>query len=124
MVSGIEHTAIASSDPEALARWYVDTLGFQVNYHSEKSRTTFVKAPDGGMIEMILASDRPRTEAGMRDPGLRHLALTVADFPAAYAKLQAKGVRFLAEPDLKGANRVVFLTDPDGNILHLLQRQK
>jgi len=47
MVSGIEHTAIASPDPRRLAQWYVEHLGFVINYQSASSSTTFVKAPDG-----------------------------------------------------------------------------
>lgn len=124
MVTGIEHAAIASPDPVKLAQWYVDTLGFAVNYFSEKTRTTFVRTPDGSMIEIIQANDRPRPEGDMRDAGLRHLALTVTDFATAYRRLQDHKVNFLGEPEIKSGNQVVFFTDPDGNILHLLQRGK
>ena len=47
MVKGIEHTAIASPEPERLAQWYVEHLGFAINYQSKNSRTVFVKAADG-----------------------------------------------------------------------------
>jgi glyoxylase I family protein len=124
MVTGIEHAAIASPDPEALARWYVETLDFKINYFSEKSKTTFVKAESGAMIEIIKSNDKPRPAQDLRDPGLRHLALTVSDFAAVYDRLKAKGVAFLSEPEVKGGNSLVFFTDPDGNILHLLQREK
>jgi glyoxylase I family protein len=124
MVTGIEHAAIASPDPEALARWYVETLDFQINYFSEKSKTTFVRAANGAMIEIVRSNDKPRGGLDMRDPGLRHLALSVSDFAAVYERLKAKGVAFLTEPEIKGGNSVVFFTDPDGNILHLLQREK
>ena len=55
MVIGIEHTAIASPDPEKLARWYVDHLSFTINYQSATSKTTFIKAPNGSMFEIILS---------------------------------------------------------------------
>lgn len=120
MVTGIEHTAIASPDPQKLAQWYVDTLGFVINYNSGK--TVFVKAPDGTMLE-IITSEGEAAPAGMKRPGLRHLALTVSDFDAALAKIREKNVNFLTEPaDAKGV-KTVFFTDPDGNILHLIQRQ-
>jgi glyoxylase I family protein len=124
MVTGIEHAAIASPDPEALARWYVETLDFQINYFSEKSKTTFVKAANGAMIEIVKSNDKMRGGQDMRDPGLRHLALSVSDFTAVCDRLKGKGVTFLTEPEIKGGNSVVFFTDPDGNILHLLQREK
>jgi glyoxylase I family protein len=123
MFDGIEHTGIASPEPERLAQWYVDTLGFAINYRSESSRTCFVKAPNGSMIEIILA-EAPGGPYRMKDPGLRHLALAVKDFDAALAALQAKGVQFLTEPSASKGNRVVFFADPDGNILHLIHREK
>lgn len=119
MIQGIEHSAIASPDPAALAQWYVDTLGFVINYRG--STAFFVKAPNGSMIEIIPAEgDRgPNT---LKSPGLRHLALTVSDFENAYATLKRKNVTFLSEPQESKGNKVVFFTDPEGNILHLLQR--
>ena len=119
MIRGIEHTAIATPDPAALAQWYVDTLGFVINYRG--STAVFVKAPNGSMIEFIPAEgDRgPNT---LKSPGLRHLALLVDDFETQYAMLQRKGVHFIGEPSESKGNKVVFFTDPEGNILHLLQR--
>ena len=124
MVSGIEHTAIASPDPRRLAQWYVEHLGFVINYQSASSSTTFVKAPDGSMIEIIESKGALPGVPAMRDPGIRHMALTVADFDAAYAGLRAKNVHFLGEPEDKGGNQLVFFNACDGNILHLLKRQK
>jgi glyoxylase I family protein len=123
MVKGIEHTAIASPDPERLSQWYVETLGFTINYQSKNSRTRFVKAPDGSMIEMIEAAGAAAGVAGMNDPGLRHLALTVEDFAGECQRLKDAGVSFLSDPATKGGNSTVFFTDPDGNILHLLHRE-
>ena len=124
MVKGIEHTAIASPDPERLAHWYVDHLGFAINYQSKNSRTVFVKAPDGSMIEIIEAGAPAAGVAKMNDPGLRHMALTVDDFDAACRSLKERGVAFLTEPATKGGTSTAFFTDPDGNILHLLHREK
>ncbi len=124
MVSGIEHTAIASPDPQRLAQWYVDHLGFVINYQSKKSRTVFVKTPDGSMIEIIESSGPVEAAPALRDPGIRHLALTVADFPAACESLKSQGVALLGEPQISGGNSLLFFADCDGNILHLLHRDK
>jgi glyoxylase I family protein len=119
MVKGIEHTAIASHDPQRLAQWYVETLGFVINYNS--GRTVFIKAPNGTMIEIITAEGEAAPQT-MKSPGLRHLALTVDDFDSAYRKLQAAGVEFVGEPSETKGTRLVFFKDPDGNFLHLIQR--
>jgi len=120
MIVGLEHTAIAAADHRGLAEWYVNTLGFIINYQS--ANATFVKAPNGYMIE-IIAAEGERPAAGMKTPGLRHLAVAVKEFEQVYADLQAKGVRFLTEPVESKGNKVVFFTDPEGNILHLLERE-
>jgi glyoxylase I family protein len=120
MVRGIEHVAIASPDPAALAQWYVEHLNFVINYQSP--RTVFVKAPDGSMIE-ITTSEGERIEQSLKQPGLRHLALTVDDFESTYDALKSKGVRFLDEPSDKKGVKTVFFTDPEGNVLHLIQRE-
>jgi glyoxylase I family protein len=123
MVTGIEHTAIASPDPLALARWYVDALGFTINFQPAGTKTVFVRAADGSMIEIIESAPGTRPADGMNPAGLRHLALTVADFPGMVASLRARGVSFLTEPQSNAGNSVVFFADPDGNLLHLLHRE-
>jgi glyoxylase I family protein len=124
MVTGIEHVAIASSDPLRLALWYVEHLDFVINYQPASSQTVFIKAADGSMIEIIESAPDTVPAAGMNPAGLRHLALTVADFPEVYASLKSKGVRFLTDAQTTNGNSLAFFTDPDGNILHLLHRER
>jgi glyoxylase I family protein len=121
MFTGLEHTAIASPDPEKLAGWYVQHLGFRINY--EYAGNYFVRAPDGSMLEIIPA-EGDRAPQTMKDPGIRHLAITVDDFDAAYERLRGNGVQFLTEAYVNHGNRLVFFTDGDGNILHLIHRAK
>jgi len=123
MVTGIEHVAIASPDPLRLALWYVEHLDFVINYQSAHSQTVFIKAADGSMIEIIESAPDTVPAAGMNPAGLRHLALTVADFPGTYARLKEKGARFLTDAQATNGNSLAFFTDPDGNILHLLHRE-
>jgi glyoxylase I family protein len=122
MINGIEHLAIASPDPSRLAQWYVDHLDFVVNWRSSRSKTLFVKAPNGVMIEIIESHNQP-APAHMRDAGLRHVAIAVSDFAAVHARLREQGVAFLSEPESSGGNTVAFFTDCDGNLLHLLHRE-
>ena len=102
----------------------MELFGFTINYHSASSKTTFVKAPNGSMLDIIVSNGAPRQSQTLRDVGIRHLALAVTDFDAVYERLKTAGVRFVSEPENNKGNRVVFFTDPDGNYLHLLQREK
>jgi glyoxylase I family protein len=121
MFVGLEHTAIASPSPAKLAQWYVDHLGFRINF--EYDGNYFVRAANGAMLE-IIPSEGARAEQKMRDEGIRHLAIQVSDFDAAHASLQKQGVNFTGQPYVNQGNRLVFFTDCDGNFVHLIQREK
>jgi glyoxylase I family protein len=119
MFKGLEHTAIASPNPRALAQWYVDHLEFVINF--EYDGNFFVRARNGSMLE-IIPSEGTRGPQKMKDPGIRHLAIDVDDFDAAHADLKSKQVSFLTEPINNQGNRLVFFSDLDGNIVHLISR--
>jgi glyoxylase I family protein len=121
MFLGLEHTAIASPDPKRLADWYVEHLEFHINF--EYAGNYFVKAKNGSMLEIIPSAG----EAGpneMKTPGIRHLAIAIEDFDAAYAALQAKNVEWVGAPFENQGNRLAFFKDADGNLCHLIQREK
>lgn len=121
MFRGLEHTAIASPDPRGLAEWYAAHLDFVINY--EYAGNYFVRAANGSMLEIIPGAGA-LTPPRLDDPGIRHLAIDVDDFDAAHQRLQAAGVRLLGEPMEKQGNRLLFFADRDGNILHLIQRER
>jgi glyoxylase I family protein len=121
MFVGLEHTAIASPSPAKLAAWYVEHLGFRINF--EYDGNYFVRAANGAMLE-IIPSEGARAEQKMRDEGIRHLAIEVTDFDAAHAALKAQGVNFTGQPYVNQGNRLVFFTDCDGNFVHLIKREK
>jgi len=62
MFRAIERTAIATPDPEKLAAWYVDILGFRINHRYGPN--VFVRAPDGGVLELIPADNGDRPSSG------------------------------------------------------------
>lgn len=121
MFKGLEHTAIASPNPRALANWYVEHLEFVINF--EYDGNYFVRAKNGSMLE-IIPSLGDRGPQNLKDPGIRHLAVDVDDFDAALEQLRAKKVNFINEPFENQGNRLVFFTDLDGNYLHLIARLK
>jgi glyoxylase I family protein len=120
MFTGLEHTAIASPNPERLANWYVRHLEFHINFTYDGNY--FVKAANGTVLE-IIPSEGERAEQAMKSPGLRHLAIAVDDFDAAAAALAGSGVELQKPFEVKG-NRLVFFTDCDGNLIHLIHRLK
>ena len=121
MFQGIEHFAIASPNPKRLAEWYVSTLGFEISF--EYAGNYFVEAQNGGLIE-IIPSEGEAPGASARTPGMRHIAIAVDDFDWAREELGRQGTKFEGEPYTTQGNRLVFFKDPDGNLLHLIQREK
>ena len=124
MFQGLEHTAISSPDPRKLAQWYVDHLGFHINF--SYAGNYFVKAPNGSILEIIPSEGSlpPQTMATNKNPGIRHLAIAIDDFDAAHEQLKSKGVQFQSEPLNNQGNRLLFFNDGDGNLLHLIHREK
>ena len=121
MFTGIEHFAIASPNPQELANWYVEHLEFAINF--SYAGNFFVRAKGGGLIE-IIPSEGSAPETEIRTPGMRHIAIAVDDFEAAHKHLQQSGVEFAGEPYEAQGNRLVFFKDIDGNLLHLIKREK
>jgi glyoxylase I family protein len=119
MYQGIEHTAIATPDPETLAQWYERTLSFPIVHRY--AGNVFVKASDGTMLEFIPSEGAP-VETAMKTPGIRHLAIKVGDFDNALQDLEGKGVKIINQLSAAG-NRLAFFHDPEGNILHLIHRE-
>jgi len=119
MFQGLEHTAIATPDPQRLAEWYVQKLDFRINY--TYGGNYFVRAANGTLIEFI-PSEGDRAPQKMKDPGIRHLAISVDNFDAAMEELRKRGVEFLTQPTDVQGNRLIFFSDGDGNIVHLIHR--
>ena len=123
MFQGIEHLAISSPNPEKLAQWYVDNLGFRINY--TYAGNYFVRAANDAMIEIIPADNSlstPQVLANNKDAGFRHLAIAIDDFDAGVEHLKAKGVHMLGDPFETQGNRLAFFNDFDGNLVHLIKR--
>lgn len=122
MFQGLEHTAIASPDPKKLAEWYVENLEFHINFTYDGNY--FVKAQNGSMLEIIPSIGVMEATPPMKEPGIRHLAIAVDDFGQAHQVLKDKGVEFIGEPFNNQGNHLVFFKDGDGNIVHLIYREK
>jgi len=119
MITGIEHTAIASFDPHRLADWYVSRLNLVPLLNTGK--TVYLRAFNGVVLEFVYAETRPEPPL-IRDAGLRHIAFSITDWTNTYEELQRKGVRFEGEPVVMPGMRLHFFRDPEGNFLHLVER--
>jgi len=120
----VEHIGLSAREPTALKDWYVRVLDGRVVFASEGPSPAYLIALPGGMVvEVYAAESSLRETANNRLSGWRHVALRVESIEAARDALAARGVAF-GEPikPAGGGGRVLFFADPEGNLLHLVER--
>ena len=111
-------------DPAALKDWYAQMLGAKVVFSSDQTPPAFLLGVPGGVMIEIYGGDfsLPETSDNKLN-GWRHVALRVESVAAAKAELEKRGLRFTegVKPAGGGGN-VLFFQDPEGNLLHLVER--
>ena len=120
----VEHLGLPAREPGALKEWYLHVLGAKLVFSNEETATAFLLALPGGVMIEIYSGDLslPQTSNNKLN-GWRHVALRVASVAAAKAELEGKGVTFTeAIKPASGGGRVLFFQDPEGNLLHLVER--
>jgi HAD superfamily hydrolase (TIGR01509 family) len=121
---GVEHLGLAAREPVALKDWYVRVLGGEVVFATDTTPPAFFVKLRGGLWIEIYGADAALTETqNNRLAGWQHLALRVESIVAAQERLRQAGVRF-DEPikPAGGGGQVLFFKDPEGNLLHLVER--
>lgn len=89
--------------------------------HNSSVKFGFLILPKGGVLEIFEFSnklDAPPVKWNV--PGPTHFTLAVRNVPKWYKILNSKGVEFLTEPQRTGSTDWVFLKDPDGNLIELI----
>lgn len=139
------HTNLIARDWRAAAQFYIDVFGC-VPVGPERDhrgpdrdaltamttarwRGQHLRLPGHGdrgpTLEIFQYDDAlPAVPAALNRPGFAHLAFEVPDVEAKRAEVLARGGRDVGEVvtlDIPGAGRLtlVYLTDPEGNILEL-----
>lgn len=127
MFNHVATAAIIVSDQDKAKDFYVNTLGFILRSDSPlfpgaPNRWLTVVPNEGATTEILLdlASDY--------GPHFRHLLgntqgifISVTNLVQLYNDLKAKGVEFTGEPDVQPWGSSVFLKDPDGNQIMLVE---
>ena len=121
----IEHIGLPAREPEGVKDGYVRVLDARVVFARSEPRPAYLLALPGGgaLLEVYQANRAVADTADHTLAGWRHVALHVESIEAAREILAARGVRF-SEPvkPAGGGGRVLFFQDPEGNLLHLVER--
>jgi glyoxylase I family protein len=120
--TGIDHPAIAAADVETLTQWYCNVLGYTVYAKTDKP-VYIIEALDGTYIEIMPKDETERPNRTINTPGWSHLAFRVSDIDVAIATLDKQGVEWAGlEFEAAGGGRIRNFTDPEGNVLQIVQR--
>jgi glyoxylase I family protein len=123
MIFSIEHIAVPAADPVALKDWYVRVLGARMIWDKGQTPPAFLIALGGAWLEIYEADGAPVERSDNNLAGWRHVALRVASLDAAKIELEKRGLKFSeTERPAGGGGRVLFFTDGEGNLLHLVER--
>ncbi len=124
MIFAAEHLGLAARDTTALRDWYAHALGAEVIFANDHNPPAFLmRLPGGFVVEIYPGHTRADGLSDNRCGGWRHLALRVDTIERSRAHLEARGVVFTEEiKPAGGGGRVLFFEDPEGNLLHLVER--
>ena len=125
MKISLEHVGLPAADATALAQWYERVLGAQRLWdNGQTPPTTLLALGDGAWLEIYPANAETNPARGDNKlAGFRHLALRVASLADAQIALTAQGVHFTEEiRPAAGGGKVLFFSDPEGNLLHFVER--
>ena len=124
MITGVEHIAVFSGDPESLRDWYARVFQFRIVKENDSRRTYWLQAPDGMLFELKLEDERSGRH-GQKTGGLNHIAVATDTFDEAVALLLQEGVKVITEPTISATGgKTFFFRDPDGNKFQLISRAK
>lgn len=131
-ITGLDTVAIVVSDVKRAVAWYRDVLGLRVAYigPSEPNEDPAVQgSPDdpGHWVEM--GAPRPMTRVHLCEPEDQHtepgptgITFLSDNIMGNYARLKAKGARFLNDPrKMEWGEWLCQFADPDGNEFDLKQ---
>lgn len=138
-VKSFGHVGITVKSFDKAVKWYYENFNFKLideqymkkeqvnklsNLYGVKDSSIhlgFLRLPKGGVIEIFEFSNTGiKSPVLWNKPGVTHLTLNVRNINRWYEKLSQKGIKFYSKPQHTGKVEWVFLEDPDGNLIELI----
>jgi lactoylglutathione lyase len=119
------HVALRTADVERIVRWYDDAFGAKRVFHAprdgERQELMFLEFAKGQYIE-IFTNGKAKVEPPADGIGYLHLCLLVDDIDETLRHLAAMNVHpQRAAREGRSHYRIAFISDPDGNVIELMQ---
>ena len=116
MTLKMNHLHLKTRDPEATAKFYVDTLGAKI---VSRNATGGLRIDLHGLsLNVSKFLDQQKRE---QKYGMEHLAIDTDELDSIVEKLKARGIHILEETVVSGGRRVCFFEGPDGVQLEFIE---
>ncbi len=120
------HVAIRVKDINKMLDFYCKGLGFQeafrINNDDGSLRIVYLHIFEGQYLELCLGGDDRPSFDDSKSIGVRHISFTVDDLVKSKKEMEQRGVVFDSEIlDTRDGNINVWLFDPEGNKLEIVQ---
>ena len=118
MTLKMNHVHLKTKDPEATAKFYVETLGATITN----------KLANGGYrldlhgLALNVSDYLPQKRE--QKLGIEHIAIDTDELDSLVEKLKARGIRILEETVVSGGRRVCFFEGPDGVQLEFIEMKQ
>jgi lactoylglutathione lyase len=121
-----DHMAFEVSNMDKSLVFYTQTLGLQLlfrNINAEEQEDYAFLELEGGNLELIQRLEgEPLIKPELRPPYCPHLALTTEDMTQTLMRIEENHIRVVKGPlEIKGAERWIYISDPDHNVIEYIQ---
>jgi catechol 2,3-dioxygenase-like lactoylglutathione lyase family enzyme len=125
VVLGVYETVLYAPDITAAAEFYAQTLGLRLIEEPDEARAVF-RLEDGRLLlvfdpDRVSASGRFVPAHGASGPGHVAFAIEPGGLDGFAAELRAQGVEIEREIDWSRGGRSLYLRDPAGNSVELIE---
>ena len=126
--TGLRHLALRVHDLDAMTRFYVDLLGFAIEWEPDADNVYLTSGTDNLALhrapELVIPIEDDRTALPPPGGALDHLGLIVRsadDVDRWAAFLESRSVAIVAKPRThRDGARSCYFRDPDGNSIQII----
>jgi catechol 2,3-dioxygenase-like lactoylglutathione lyase family enzyme len=120
--AGLRHLALHARDLDAMKRFYIDVLGFAVEWEPDPDNVYLSSGIDN--LALHRAAAAPAGPTVRANQALDHLGLIVRspdDVDRWASFLESRGVTLAAKPKThRDGARSLYFSDPDGNTIQII----
>jgi catechol 2,3-dioxygenase-like lactoylglutathione lyase family enzyme len=116
MTFKLNHVHLKTKDPEATAKFYVETMGAKIV--SQNANGSYRIDLHGLSLNVSKFLEQQKRE---QKYGMEHIAIDTDELDGLIEKLKARGINILEQTIVSGGRRVCFFEGPDGVQLEFIE---